>query len=131
MKKIIFLGIVIGLLNGCVQPNLDNNKSNFIIVDFINIVKKELPVGKSAIYIKDNNNYNKELISSLRHGGYAIENNASAAATEIRVQIVSVSEPKNYAFVYSFNNITYSRAYHLDTTTAPITNWTKVVRNER
>ncbi|MDD5406962.1 MAG: hypothetical protein PHE73_08510 [Sulfurovaceae bacterium] len=125
MYKIIIIMAAI-LFTGCATPSFNTTNTAYLVNDFLYQTKNSYPVSSSNIYIKPDSAYKKQLSDALRKAGYKIESSSSSANVIIDIKIGRI-EKDVYNLSYIVNDQMLSRAYMINKSSAPITNWSKTM----
>ncbi|MCK9550434.1 hypothetical protein [Aquamicrobium sp.] len=125
-KKITIIAIVGIFFAGCATPSFNVSNTAYLTADFMQQTKFLHPIGTSRIYIKPDTPYKKQLSDAMRKAGYEIENDSSKANVQIDLKVSRI-EKDLYSFLYVVNNQMLSRAYMINRSTAPATNWSKTI----
>lgn len=123
-KKIIIIATTGILFAGCATPSFNASNTAFLTADFMQQTKFSHPRGTSSIYIKPDTPYKKQLSDAMRKAGYEIENDSSKANVQIDLKVSRI-EKDLYNLSYTVNDQMLSRAYMINRSTAPATNWSK------
>jgi len=114
------------LFTGCATTSFNTTNTAYLVNDFLYQTKNSYPVSSTNIYIKPDSAYKKQLLDALRKAGYKIENSSSSANVVIDIKIGSI-EKNVYSLLYIVNDQMLSRAYVINKSSAPITNWSKTI----
>ncbi|MDD3499094.1 MAG: hypothetical protein PHS85_01915 [Sulfurovum sp.] len=123
-KKIIIIATAGILFAGCATSSFNASNTAYLTTDFLQQTKSSLPRGTSSIYIKPDTSYKKQLSNAMRKAGYEMENNSTKANIQIDLKVSRI-EKDLYNLSYTVNDQMLSRAYMINRSTAPATNWSK------